>query len=108
MAELGVITAAQLAERIGRADRPLILDVREAFEVAYAPFPEAIHIPMDEIPARLVELDQEREIVVLCHHGICSAQVAGYLHQRGFSRILNLVGGIEAWSCEVDPAVPRY
>ncbi|HLH77618.1 MAG TPA: rhodanese-like domain-containing protein [Candidatus Binataceae bacterium] len=108
MAELGVITATQLAERMKRADRPVILDVREAFEVACAPFPDAIHVPMDEIPARLAELDKERETVVLCHHGMRSAQVAGYLHQSGFARVLNLAGGIEAWSCEVDPTVPRY
>lgn len=106
--ELGIITPAQLAERLARGDRPLILDVREAFEVACAAFPDALHIPMGEIPGRLAELDGEREVVVLCHHGVRSAQVAGYLCQRGFSRVLNMAGGIDAWSCEVDPSLPRY
>ncbi|HVA81697.1 MAG TPA: rhodanese-like domain-containing protein [Candidatus Binataceae bacterium] len=54
------------------------------------------------------ELDPKRETVVVCHHGIRSAQVAMYLARNGFERILNLAGGINAWSIEADPAVPRY
>lgn len=91
-----------------RGDTPLILDVREMEEVALASFPHAVHIPMGEVPSRLSELDSGREIVVVCHHGIRSAQVAAYLSSVGFERVLNLAGGIDAWSVSVDPAVPRY
>lgn len=63
---------------------------------------------MREIPGRLGELDQEKEIVVFCHHGIRSAMVVEYLREQGFARAVNLAGGIDAWSREVDPGVPRY
>jgi rhodanese-related sulfurtransferase len=108
MAQPGKIFARQLKERIDRGDCPLILDVREREEVELARFPRAMHIPMAEIPARLSELDPQRELVVVCHHGVRSAQVAGYLCSVGFERVLNLSGGIDAWSLNVDPAVPRY
>jgi len=108
MAELGEILPRQLKQRIDRGDVPLILDVREEQEVALAPFPGAVHIPMAEVPARLSELNAGREIVVVCHHGIRSAQVAGYLSSVGFERVLNLAGGTDAWSLSVDPALPRY
>jgi rhodanese-related sulfurtransferase len=105
---IGEITPVELKQRLEHGQRPLILDVREHGEVAIAPFPGACHIPMGEIPSRLTELDPERETVVVCHHGIRSAQVAMYLARLGFERISNLVGGIDAWSATVDPALPRY
>lgn len=108
MAEPGEIFPRQLKERIDRGDRPVVLDVREMDEVALAPFPHAAHIPMGEVPLRLSELDPKREIVVVCHHGIRSAQVAGYLSSIGFERVLNLSGGIDAWSVSVDPTLARY
>jgi rhodanese-related sulfurtransferase len=108
MSELGEILPRELKERMDRGDAPLILDVREPEEVEVAPFPDALHIPMGEIPARAGELEPGRETVVVCHHGIRSAQVAGYLASIGFARVLNLIGGIDAWSLSVDPAVPRY
>jgi rhodanese-related sulfurtransferase len=63
---------------------------------------------MGDIPARLAELDAGAEWVVVCHHGIRSAQVALYLARMGFARISNLDGGIEEWSLTVDPAIARY
>ena len=108
MADLAEIFPRELKARIDRGDGPLVLDVREMEEVAIAPFPRAAHIPMGEIPSRLRELDPDRETVVVCHHGIRSAQVAGYLSSIGFERVLNLTGGIDAWSVAVDSTVPRY
>lgn len=90
-------------------DEPLLLlDVREAWEVAISPFPDALHVPMREIPARLDELASQRAIVCICHHGARSAQVALFLEHRGFDRVYNLAGGIDAWAREVDATVPRY
>jgi len=106
--EIGDILPEELSERLRRGERPLILDVRESEEVAIAPFPGATHIPMGEIPSRAAELDSGEETIVVCHHGIRSAQVAMYLARLGFDRVVNLSGGIDLWSVTVDPAVPRY
>jgi rhodanese-related sulfurtransferase len=108
MADIGVIEPRALKERIERGEQIFILDVREPFEIELAPFPGATHIPMGDIPARIGQLDPDRETVVVCHHGVRSAQVATYLARTGFERVLNLSGGIDAWSCEADPATPRY
>jgi rhodanese-related sulfurtransferase len=108
MPDLGAIEPAALKARLDRGNRVFILDVREPAEIAVAPFPGATHIPMGDIPARVTELDPARETVVVCHHGIRSAQVAAYLARMGFERVLNLSGGIDAWSQTADPSTPRY
>jgi len=91
----------------GSRPQPVVLDVREAWEVATSSLPGTTHIPMQQIPGRLDELDAGREIVAMCHHGGRSQQVAMFLTQRGL-KASNLAGGIDAWSREVDPKVPRY
>jgi rhodanese-related sulfurtransferase len=108
MAELGEMLPRQLKAQMDAGESPVVLDVREPEEVALAPFPSAVHIPMGEVPSRIGELDPGREVVVVCHHGMRSAQVAGYLSSIGFERVFNLTGGIDAWSLGVDPTVPRY
>lgn len=95
---------------------PVVLDVREPSELQAASIQEngftLLAIPMRQIPARLAELQAshglEHPIACLCHHGMRSLQVATYLTQSGFSEVVNLQGGIDAWSQQVDPAVPRY
>ncbi|MBF6569118.1 MAG: sulfurtransferase [Candidatus Binataceae bacterium] len=108
MAEIEEIEPIELKDRIDRGQRPVIVDVREDFELKIVAFPGAVHIPMGEIPGRLAELNPAAETVVVCHHGIRSAQVAMYLAQAGFARVLNLSGGIDAWAGAVDPRMPRY
>lgn len=89
--------------------RPLVLlDVRELEELQLARLPGVVHIPMGDVPGRVHELDPDAEIVVFCHHGIRSASVAQFLAQREFAHVVNLAGGIDAWSVTVDPSVPRY
>lgn len=105
---IGKIDPVTLKARLDRGESVLILDVREPFEIGLAPFPGATHIPMGDIPSRLTELDPDRETVVVCHHGVRSAQVAMYLAQNGFEHVLNLSGGIDAWSEDADPSTPRY
>lgn len=90
------------------ASRPVVLDVREPQEIAIARFPGALEIPMGEITGRVAEVPRDVDVVVLCHHGMRSAQVAGFLARQGYDRLANLSGGIDAWSLEVDPQVPRY
>jgi rhodanese-related sulfurtransferase len=108
MAEIGEIEPVELKARLDRGDQVVVLDVREPEEIAIAPFPDAKHIPMGDIPSRLTELDMEAEWVVVCHHGVRSAQVAMYLARMGFERVSNLIGGIDAWSLTADPATARY
>jgi len=86
----------------------MFLDVREPAEHGTASIAGAAFIPMREVPGRLGELDPEKEIVVFCHHGSRSAMVVEFLRRQGFAKAVNLAGGIDAWSLEVDPGVPRY
>jgi len=88
-------------------EQPLVLDVREPWEIEKASMAGITAIPMRDIPARAAELPRERDIVAVCHHGGRSMQVAMFLEQQGF-RLHNLTGGMDAWSREIDPAVPRY
>jgi len=108
MAEIRELEPTELRARLDRGDVITLLDVREPEEIRLAAFPGALHIPMGEIPARLGELDRSAELVVVCHHGIRSAQVAMYLARAGFERVSNLIGGVDEWSLTVDPAIPRY
>jgi rhodanese-related sulfurtransferase len=92
--------------------KPLLLDVREPWELQTACVREdgfeLLRIPMREVPARLAELDPARPTACLCHHGMRSLQVANYLTQNGFTDVVNLQGGINAWSQDIDPSVPCY
>jgi len=104
------LSAPALAEWLADTSRaaPVVLDVREPWEVETAKIAGSVSIPMREIPARSEELDDEAQIVCVCHHGARSAQVAMFLESRGFTQLFNLQGGIDAWSRQVDPKVPTY
>jgi len=96
----------RLAE--GGAEPLCLLDVREPWEYAHCHLEGAQLMPMASIPSRLAELPKDRDIVVICHHGGRSQQVALFLEQSGFDRVHNLQGGVHAWALQVDPAMPRY
>ena len=98
--------AAWLADK--SREQPLLLDVREPWEHDKARIAGSQLVPMGEIHARLAEIDDEREVVAICHHGGRSMQVATFLGKSGFSRVHNLAGGIDAWSRSVDASVPLY
>ncbi len=91
-----------------RAGEVQLLDVREPEELAIVSLPGSLHIPMREIPARLAELDRNRPIVVMCHTGVRSRHVAGFLLANDFEDVFNLAGGIDAWAVEIDPGLSRY
>ncbi|UXH76468.1 rhodanese-like domain-containing protein [Roseateles amylovorans] len=109
MRELSVREVAALA---GQQPQALLLDVREPWEVALArievPGLAWLHVPMGDIPARMQELEPEQPVAVYCHHGMRSLQVVAFLSRQGFDVVYNLAGGIDAWSREIDPTVPRY
>ncbi|MDT8424711.1 MAG: rhodanese-like domain-containing protein [Methyloprofundus sp.] len=85
-----------------------LLDVREPFEYQIASLQNSVLIPMNQIPERFQELDKNQPIVVICHHGIRSEQVAYYLVQQGFEKIFNLTGGIHAWANTCDEKMALY
>jgi rhodanese-related sulfurtransferase len=102
------ITPSELQARRAAGTAPVVLDVREGWEVQLASIPGVLHIPMNEIPAQLSQLDPNAEIVVMCRSGGRSMQVAQFLARNGFRSVANLTGGILAWSRDVDPAVATY
>ena len=104
------MSPAALAQALPSGAPPVILDVREPWEVDLVALPGSVNIPMGQIPGRAaLELDPEARIVVLCHHGIRSQHVADFLSsQRDFDDVHNLSGGIDAWSLTVDPRARRY
>jgi rhodanese-related sulfurtransferase len=103
---MGPGEVAQLLAADG--EPPVLLDVREPWELAICRIEGSMSVPMGQIPAAVSRLDPNRETVVICHHGIRSYQVARYLEQQGFTRLINLDGGVAAWARDQDPAMPVY
>ena len=104
------ISAPELAARLadGTRPKPFLLDVREPWEYETCKIEGSTLIPMNTIPARLQELDDDAELVCICHHGARSAAVAAFLERNGFTDVTNLTGGIHAWAVQVDSAMPKY
>ena len=98
--------ALQAEIEAGRA--PVMLDVRESWELEISKLLGVVHIPMEQVPERLGELDPSRPITVICRSGGRSLQVARFLEQRGFARVSNLTGGILAWGERIDPSLRPY
>ncbi len=101
-------TPSEVAARLDSDTPPLLIDVRTVGEHRIAAIEGAQLIPLDTLAARAFELDPDRPLVLVCHHGMRSMQAAMFLAQRGFEDLTNLTGGIDRWSVEVDPSVPRY
>jgi rhodanese-related sulfurtransferase len=104
------ITVSQLRDmlRDNAAEKPRMLDVREPWEWQLARIEGADNLPMGQIPAAVDDIDKTRPTVVICHHGTRSLQVVAFLQRQGFTNLHNLIGGIDAWSREIDSAVALY
>jgi rhodanese-related sulfurtransferase len=104
------ITTAELSSKLANGKPPdlMLLDVREPWEYATARIEGSVLMPMGDIPARLQELDPDTHIVSVCHAGVRSMNVAVWLRDQGLEKVQSLRGGIDAWSREIDPKVPRY
>ena len=100
----------ELVEKLRSANPPRLLDVRQPDEHAFASLPNSTLIPLGELQERADEIEEwkEVEVVVYCHHGIRSAYAISQLRALGFTQLFNLSGGLDRWSVEVDPALPRY
>ncbi len=112
MEQLPVREVKALLARLGPGSDPVILDVREPWEVHLASLQldgaRTVCIPMQQLPQRLSELQPSQPILGLCHHGIRSLQVVAFLERQGYEQLYNIAGGIDAWSQEVDSSVPAY
>jgi rhodanese-related sulfurtransferase len=104
------ISATEAHARLASAQPPRLIDVREADEWEATRIPGAELLPLSQWPDVALEklTDPAQPLVIHCHHGSRSMRAAEFLASRGFTNVANLAGGIDAWSCEVDPAVPRY
>ncbi len=108
--------AAELAQKLADDEDVVVLDVREDYELHVAALKTAVvHVPMSRMAAeRLASLPPpldaptDQEIVVMCHHGVRSAQVTAWLRQQGYTQVYNLEGGIDAYARDVDPGIGRY
>lgn len=101
------ITVEELKKRMDAREDIQLLDVREPSEFSTANLGGTL-IPLGELTQRYQELDPNRETVVLCHHGVRSAQAVTFLQKMGYDKVSNLRGGIDRWSSKIDPTVPRY
>jgi rhodanese-related sulfurtransferase len=104
------LTALELAGWLNDESRakPFLLDVRENWEYETCHIAGSALMPMQTIPARIDDLDEDAEIVCICHHGARSLNVAAFLEHHGFSKVSNLTGGIHAWAVQVDSSMPQY
>jgi rhodanese-related sulfurtransferase len=107
------LSASELASWLSDATEatrpaPQLLDVREPWEFETCHLSGSQLVPMNQIVSRVAEVDDQRPIVCICHHGGRSAQVAQFLESRGLTQVFNLSGGLDRWSRDVDPSFPRY
>jgi adenylyltransferase/sulfurtransferase len=106
--QVSEISVGQLRDLLRGPNPPCVLDVREDWERAIASLPGSLHIPLNQIPLRLKELDASTAIIALCHSGGRSRRVAEFLLAQGYGRVANLAGGIDAWAREIDPGMNTY
>ena len=102
------ISPKELKESLDNGDKLVLVDVREEWEYSLAKLGGSILIPLGTLTQSLGQLDRDSEIIAICHHGMRSADATNFLLQQGFRKVKNLVGGIDAWSTQVDGTIPRY
>jgi len=102
------IMPREVKQRLDRGEKLLLIDVREPHEYAVCQIEGSMLIPMGTIPANLQKLDVDEDVICFCHHGMRSLDVVNWLRQQGISTAKSLAGGIDRWSMEIDPRVPRY
>jgi rhodanese-related sulfurtransferase len=105
------ISARELSDRLSGGERIVILDVREPEEFAIARIPGSVSIPMGNVATELQNIEalgDQGDLAVLCHHGVRSLNVTAWLRQQGVENCFSVAGGIDGWSIEIDPSVPRY
>jgi rhodanese-related sulfurtransferase len=102
------ILPSEVKQRLDRGEKLLLVDVREPHEYAVCHIEGSVLIPMGTIPANLQKLDVDEDVICFCHHGMRSLDVANWLRAQGVKTAKSMSGGIDRWSIEIDPQVPRY
>jgi rhodanese-related sulfurtransferase len=104
------ITVDELSRNLERGEKPLLIDVRQPWENELSRLPDSLLIPLPELSTRAAEVQPApgQQVVCYCHHGIRSLHAAEFLAQTGLHDVVSLAGGIDAWSLQIDPSVPRY
>lgn len=98
----------QVQQLLDSGHNLLLLDVREKWEFEICHIETSNNIPMGNLPDAMQDLDTEQETIIICHHGARSMQVAYYLENNGFSNVINLDGGVDAWAMIIDPHMQQY
>ena len=102
------IAPREVQELLARDDQVLFVDVREQWEYDTAHIQGSVLIPLREIPGNLQRIENAQEVIIFCHHGMRSLDAAAWLRSQGVEGARSMAGGIDRWSVEIDPAVPRY
>lgn len=102
------LSVSELKNLLTENNDIVLLDVREDWEMEVCQVENSMHIPMGNIPAQIEQLDKDKTIAVMCHHGMRSQQVCSYLESQGFSNLFNVSGGIDAWAKEIDSSLQLY
>lgn len=106
--QVPLVTPQALHDELQGEHPPILVDVREDFELEISVLPGVIHLPMDQIADRLDELDKDADYVIVCRSGARSGRVAAYMQSVGFTRVRNLVSGMNGWAATVDPDMRQY
>ena len=106
--EYSELKAEELHTRMQNGSSPIILDVREDFELEISKIDGAMHIPMNQIPNRINELNPDMDYVVMCRTGVRSSQICEFLSNQNFQSVANLAGGINEWAKQIDTSLPVY
>lgn len=106
--QIADLTVQRIKARLDAGEPLLLLDIRESYELMISRLEGARHIPMSEIQERHAEIPRDQPVVIFCHHGVRSARLIAALQEIGYTNLINMRGGIDAWSKEIDPSVPRY
>ncbi len=102
------LNPAEVKQFLENKNGTRLIDVREEWEHKIAHLEDSELMPMSNFMQHMKELDKDDELIIYCHTGVRSANVCSFLAEKGFRNLINLKGGIEAWSVEIDPSIPRY
>jgi rhodanese-related sulfurtransferase len=105
------VTVDAVAAALHSGEAVELIDVRTPEELAIASIPAALHIPMDQVPTELQRIEalaESKRLILICHHGVRSLNVAAWLRRQGVDNCQSMAGGIDLWSLAIDPKVPRY
>ena len=102
------MSPSEINNKLKSGEDLLIIDVRESFELEICKLEDALHIPMMKVPFQLKKIPQDKELIVMCHHGVRSLRIVNYLKAQGISNVFNMDGGIDRWAKEVDNKMNKY